>query len=688
MSDREPLVCIDPATPAPDRPTWGHGSGKSQQSGVDGPRENKDQRSILSRSANGHSEVPSLQRLLAYFSAALRLGIFNVARVAIYRACKWSEIYRWLLPSRGVSPLEFAVDSSGDAAQPLVTWADPSVLTEADALLSGRASYFSVHAHDVGCPPNWFLNPFRNQQHLQPAAHWSDIADFNVDAGDIKIVWEMSRFGWTTIFARAWRISGDKRYRAALQDWIQDWWRCNPPNIGPNWMCGQEASIRLVNAVLGLYIAGLEGETGSGMAAFVEAHCRRIDVTTYYAVGQDNNHATSEAAGLFIGGTWLAMYAERDAKTRGKRWARKGRKLLERAIGRLVLPDGSFSQHSLTYHRLLLDTLSIAEVWRRRLGAPPFSETFRARAAAATRWLGAMIDPASGDGPNLGANDGAHPYRLDSGAYRDFRPCLQLASLLFTDSPAFESGPWCESAAWLGVPAKEHGRPWVSDLGSTIFPDGGYVALRGPMGARVVLRTPTARFRPGHADALHVDLWWKGKNLLRDGGSYAYAGGGAVAETLASVAGHNTQQFDGHDQMPRLGRFLYGDWVRVAGMTGVETGADGQCWAGSYTDSWGATHKRTVALKSDALCIRDDVKGFKRKAVLRWRLAAGNWSQNETGCTSELGQIRVESNVPIRRMSLKSGWESRHYLEKSAVPVLEIEVDQSPAVVKTTVTLS
>jgi hypothetical protein len=687
MNVREPLVSVNPAISRPDHSAWDCGSGESKQS-VGGPRENKDQLPIPSRSVDGHSEVWLFQRLLTYFSAGLRLGVFNVARVTVYRACKRLGIYRWLLPSRTVSPLESPVDSLGDAAQPVVTWADPSILTEADALLSGRATYFSVHARDVGCPPDWFLNPFRNQAHPQPAAHWSDIADFNGDAGDIKVVWEMSRFGWTTVFARAWRITGDKRYVTALQSWIQDWWRCNPPNTGPNWMCGQETSIRLINALLGLHIAGLENGSASGMAAFVEAHCQRVDLTTFYAVGQDNNHATSEAAGLFIGGTWLAMYGERDAKTRGKRWARKGRKLLERAIRRLVLRDGSFSQHSLTYHRLMLDTLSIAEGWRRRVGEPPFSETFHARATAATRWLGAMIDAASGDGPNLGANDGAHPYRLDSSAYRDFRPCLQLASLLFTGGPALESGPWCESAAWLGVPAQEHGRPWVNDLGSTIFPDGGYVALRDKIAVQMILRTPTARFRPGHADALHVDLWWKGKNLLRDGGSYAYAGGGMVAETLASVAGHNTHQFDGHDQMPRLGRFLYGGWVRVAGMAGIDTSADGQRWAGSYTDSWGATHKRTVVLKSDALCVLDEVKGFKRKAVLRWRLAAGNWSQNDTGCISELGQIRVESSVSIRRMSLESGSESRHYLEKSAVPVLEIEIDQSPAIVKTIVTPS
>ena len=672
MNDREPMVTVSPAIP---RPGWDCESGQHQLP-------------IPSRSVDGHFAIPSYQRLLMYFSTGLRLGIFNVARVVSYRACKRSGIYRWLLPSRTVSLLESPRDPLGNATQSLVTWADPSVLTEADALLSGRANYFSIHAHDVGCPPNWFLNPFCNQQHSQPGVHWSDIADFNGDAGDIKVVWEMSRFGWATVFARAWRITADERYATALQDWMRDWWRCNPPNTGPNWMCGQETSIRLINALLGLHIAGLEKASASGIAAFVEAHCQRVDLTTFYAVGQDNNHATSEAAGLYIGGTWLALYGEGDAQTRGKRWARKGRRLLERAIRRLVLRDGSFSQHSLTYHRLMLDTLSIAEGWRRRVGEPPFSETFHARAAAATRWLGAMIDPASGDGPNLGTNDGAHPYRLDSSAYRDFRSCLYLASLLFTGGPALESGPWCEPAAWLDLPVQGHGCPWVNDLRSAIFPDGGYIALINPIGARMILRAPTARFRPGHADALHVDLWWKGENLLRDGGSYAYAGGGVTAETLVSVGGHNTPQFDGHDQMPRLSRFLYGSWVRVTGVAGIDRGAVVQSWAGSYTDFWGASHKRTVALKSDSLCVLDELKGFKRKAVLRWRLAAGNWSQNETGCISELGQIRVESDVSISRMRLESGWESRHYLQKSPVPVLEIEIDRCPAVVKTTVALA
>lgn len=643
------------------------------------------------RSSHSPESLPELhlvRKALTYLSTALRLGVSNVARVLYYRICKHAGIYRWLLPARKATPLGLRVDSLLGSAQSPIPWADRSVLAEADGLLQGTVNYFSRHAQCVGNPPDWFLNPFQNKRHPQPALHWSEIADFSPKVGEIKAIWEISRFNWATVFARAWRISGDANYLAAMQLWLEEWWRCNPPNTGPNWMCGQEASIRLINTLLAMRLAGLGLNSGVGLIGFVQAHCRRVDLTTSYAIAQDNNHATSEAVALFVGGTWLGRHGEGEARRRGQRWAKRGRKLLDGRVRRLVLPDGSFSQHSLTYHRVLLDTLSVAENWRRYVEEAPFTKDFYKRAAAATRWLGAMIDPVSGDGPNLGANDGALPFRLDNSAYRDFRPCLQLASLIFLGATALKSGPWDESAGWLDIPAEGNARPWQDDLSSAVFAEGGYVVIRNRTGAWVLLRAPTARFRPAHADALHLDLWWKGRNLLRDGGSFTYADGDVVAAALTSPLGHNTPQFDGHDQMPRLGRFLYGDWVRVLGEPAITSSAEGHSWGGSYTDVWGAQHKRTVTLRPDALSVVDQVNGFSRNAVLRWRLAPGNWSQNETGCSSDMGRIRVESSVPIRRMSLESGWESRHYLEKSAVPVLEVEIDQSPAALTTTVTPS
>jgi Heparinase II/III-like protein/Heparinase II/III N-terminus len=639
-------------------------------------------------STHNRPEFRRVRVLKIYFSTAVRLGAANVARVVMHRFCKRAGVYRWLLPRHNAVPLRLDVGSLRDTAHAPVSWADRAVLMEAEELLAGRANYFSAHTQVIGSPPDWFLNPFQNRRHPQPTCHWSKIADSSTEVGDIKVFWEMSRFTWALVFARAWRISGDVRYVSALRFWIEDWWKSNPPNAGPNWMCGQETSIRLTNTLLAFRLAGVEEKVAPELTTFVETHCRRIDLTRSYALAQDNNHATSEAAGLFVGGTWLTRFGKGSAKYRGQRWAKRGRELLASRISQLVLPDGSFSQHSLTYHRLMLDTLCVAEAWRRHMSEARFSESFYTRAVAATRWLGAMIDPATGDGPNLGPNDGAHPYRLDASAYRDFRSCLQSASLLFTGTVALEPGPWNESANWLGIRGEGAARPWFNELSSAVFPDGGYVVMRNRTYARVLLRAPTAQFRPAHADALHLDLWWKGENILRDGGTYSYGGDDAVAATLSSVVGHNVYQFDGHDQMPRLSRFLYGDWVRVVGAATITTNPDGQSWTGSYTDAWGAQHKRTVTLRDDALCVLDQIQGFRRKAVLRWHLNPANWSLNATGCVSTMVRISVESSVPIRHISLRNSWESRHYLEKSTRPVLEVEIGQSPAFLTTTITLS
>ena len=49
-----------------------------------------------------------------------------------------------------------------------------------------------------------------------------------------------------------------------------------------------------------------------------------------------------------------------------------GRYWLENRVAHLVEPDGSFSQYSINYHRVLLDTLCMVEIWRRAINLPMF----------------------------------------------------------------------------------------------------------------------------------------------------------------------------------------------------------------------------------------------------------------------------------------------------------------------------
>lgn len=198
---------------------------------------------------------------------------------------------------------------------------------------------------------------------------------------------------------------------------------------------------------------------------------------------------------------------------------------------------------------------------------------------------------------------------------------------------------------------------------------------RGP--AFALLRYPRFRFRPSQADALHLDLWLAGANHLRDAGSYGYNAGDEALAYFSGTASHNTVQFDDRDQMPRLGRFLFGDWLEAEAVRPVTETPEAVTAAAGYTDRQGASHQRRVWLSAAGLRVEDRVTGFARRAVLRWRLAPGDWRLEGTTVRRGDVTLSVTASVPIARMELVQGWESRYYLQREAVPVLEVEIRAS-----------
>jgi Heparinase II/III-like protein/Heparinase II/III N-terminus len=529
--------------------------------------------------------------------------------------------------------------------------------------------YFGFHPLPVmDGPPDWHLNPMTGVWVNAPERPWWTIPDFDVAVGDIKTVWEASRFDWVLAFAQRVR-SGEATELQRLNVWLADWSAKNPPYCGPNWKCGQEASIRVMHLCMVAMILGQTDQPSKGLVDLIRLHLQRIAPTISYSMAQDNNHGTSEAAALFIGGSWLAAQGVGE----GEKWQKTGRKWLENRVARLIDPDGSFSQYSLNYHRMMLDTLSMVDVWRRHQGLAEFSGLYKSRSAAAARWLFAMVDPVSGDAPNLGANDGARLLPLTKTDYRDYRPSVQLGMALFTNVQAYaESGSSNSQLAWLGValPQKVANPP-----GNQVFDGGGYVVLRRDK-AMAVLRYPRFRFRPSQADALHLDLWHDGENLLRDAGSYSYNTDPEWLAYFPETAAHNTVQFDDRDQMPRLSRFLFGDWLKTESVQPLMELDEETTFGAAYRDGYGVKHQRSIRLLDNRIIVQDEVLGFTGKAVLRWRVKPGKWHLDGQNITDGKHNLSITSSVRVSRIELLSGWESRHYLQKTALPVLEIEIHE------------
>jgi len=533
----------------------------------------------------------------------------------------------------------------------------------------GQQCFFGWKINASPEVPNWHKNILTGKCVKDPMRPWWEIPDFDSELGDIKGVWEASRFGWVLSFAQQ-TTTGDQLALDKLNTWLDDWSKNNPPYLGVNWKCGQEASIRVMHLASAALILGQQNTLTPALASLLEAHLKRIEPTISYAIAQDNNHGTSEAAALFIGGSWLVSNGYLTAE----KYVKQGRKWLENRALHLIENDGGFSQYSTNYHRVMLDTYSMVEVWRKKMSLEPLDRVVYSKLKSATNWLFYMTQFESGDVPNLGANDGARLLPLTGSDYRDFRPSVQLASVLFLNRSAYaESGDWDEPLKWLRLKKPDSVAEKPSSLN---MPFGGYAIFRND-NAFMMFNYPQFKFRPSQCDALHVDFWLAGENLLCDGGTYSYNAGQSYIDYYGGAESHNTVQFDGREQMPRISRFLLGGWLKASDIK-FDAKAS-QCGA-SYTDSFGSTHARRVFLMKSVLRVKDTLSNFGSSAILRWRLKPGEWQINGSSITNGQHKITVNSDVLITRFELIEGKESRYYYQENPIPVLEVEIQQAGSI--------
>lgn len=474
-------------------------------------------------------------------------------------------------------------------------------VAEADDILAGSFRLFGFHKVAAGFPPRWSLNQMGGQD-VAGDAHWSQLADFAF--GDIKGVWELSRFPWAFPLGRAYAATGEGRYAEGFWQLFESWCAAAQPNCGPNWMCGQEATFRLMAATFAsntlASASAITSERFRLYVSFVYATGRRIAANLEYALSQSNNHGISECIGLITAGVILG--GDDEAAT----WRATGLRALESQIDALVYPDGGFAQHSATYHRVLLQDLLWCESLLRttQRPVPPWLMEAGRRA---TSFLAALLTPATGHVPLYGANDGANILPLADADYLDFRPAVQAGAAVFFGERWLPTGPWDEAVGWLigGWPLELSDANYLlsgnAHFGSSVikgsraainaeqiahtdnqrsensartryFPEAGcFVWRRGE--ARLFLRCPTRfRHRPSQADLLHADIEWRGERIAHDAGTYSYNAKGQFAGAFKAAAVHNTVTFDGREPMQKVGRFLYLPWPRgSAGWLANET---------------------------------------------------------------------------------------------------------------------
>jgi heparinase II/III-like protein len=214
------------------------------------------------------------------------------------------------------------------------------------------------------------------------------------------------------------------------------------------------------------------------------------------------NHLIRNARALVLGGTSIGAAD----------LTRRGIELLRRELPEQVLKDGGHYERSPAYHLVVLrDLLEI-------------------QAASPHSWLTEAIERMRGFAGALARPDGG-PALFNDGT---------------VDAPRLEL-------------------PDVED-GLSVFDESGFVVMRdGPLWLAFRCGPPAPDFLPAHAhaDALSFHLWWHGRPVLVDAGTFTYEAG-ADRDWFRSTRAHSTIRVDGRDQFRLWGAFRSGRLPKVS----------------------------------------------------------------------------------------------------------------------------
>jgi len=438
----------------------------------------------------------------------------------------------------------------------------------------GKFIFFNNIEFELGKNYDWITNPDTGYKY-DASKHWTAIADYSKEAGDIKYVWEKSRFSFLyDIIRYDYHFNSD--CAAAVFAEIISWIKANPVNCGPNYRCSQEISLRVLNWTFALHYyknsTALTEEIFNEIQFAIYWHMDHVyKHINFSRIAVRNNHAITETLALYLAGLLYSMYPG------AADWKQKGRAWFEEEIAYQVYEDGTFLQFSMNYHRVVVQLLTWAIVLAGKNGEQ-FNAVVYGRAKKSMEFLRVCMNDTNGWLPHYGNDDGALFFKMNDKHYRDYRPQLQaLATALETDLCFMQSN---EDAAWYGL-KKTTMNEWQPANGIHQFNTGGYYIIR-EADTLTFIRCGNHKDRPLQADNLHLDIWHKGENMLTDAGSYKYNTDEKTLKYFMGTASHNTVMLNNEDQMLKGSRFIWYNWTQCTGVQLTET-EEAFCFKGTIS---------------------------------------------------------------------------------------------------------
>jgi hypothetical protein len=260
------------------------------------------------------------------------------------------------------------------------------------------------------------------------------------------------------------------------------------------------------------------------------------------------NHVIRNARALVLGGTSFGAAEV----------TRRGIELLRRELPEQVLRDGGHYERSPAYHLVVLRDL------------------LEVQAASPHSWLADAIERMRAFAAALERPDGA-PALFNDGT---------------VDAPQLEL-------------------PGPPD-GVSVFEDSGFVVVRdGPfwLAFRCGMAAPSFLPAHAHADALSFQLWWRGRPVVVDPGTFTYEPG-AERDWFRSTRAHSTVCIDGRNQFRLWGAFRSGPLPKVSLRYARESAVEA-----SVVLHGRIRHVRRIEWSGSEVWVYDQVEGKGRHRI-------------------------------------------------------------------------
>jgi hypothetical protein len=376
---------------------------------------------------------------------------------------------------------------------------------------------------------------------------------------DPKYVWELNRHQFLPILAKAFFLTGDKKYADEVVSLITSWIEQNPPFLGINWFNALEPALRQISWLWSLKYLTHSNYIDEKIIAKIRqslfTHTDYIsrNLSLYSSA---NNHLIGELASVAMVSMHLGLKSK----------VKKALNILKEQINQQILEDGVGAEQSISYQLYTMEYYLLTMLYLLQNNIAIASNISKIIEQAAI-FIKTIIDK-NGGYPDIGDNDSGCVLKLSEN-YPNSKTILNLAAYVTGNIELLQGDVGNDEKLFWLLGAEnfknliEKGRPVKTAAPMAyLYNRGGYCVFEknnsethmkmlfdfGPLGL-----PPLAGH--GHADALSFMLYINEQPVFIDPGTYSY-NKSFWRNYFRGTSAHNTIRIDGQDQSVFAGRFL------------------------------------------------------------------------------------------------------------------------------------